>query len=56
MCPVINPAAQLLCELKSRNGTQKIAVENTPTEVFCVKLLLRDATNNVPRSVEYVLL
>ena len=56
MCSVINPVAQLLRELKTQNGTQKIAVENIPTKEFCVKLSLREAISNAPRPVEYVLL
>ena len=56
MRSVINPAAQLLRELNTQNGTQKIAVKNTPTEVFYVKLLPRNAINNAPGPVEYVLL
>ena len=56
MCSVINPVAQLLRELKTLNGTQKIAIKNISTEEFCVKLPLRDAINNATCPVEYVLL
>ena len=45
MRSVINPVAQLLRELKTLNGTQKIAIKNIPTKEFCVKLPLRDAIN-----------
>ena len=56
MCSGINPVAQLLRKLKTQNGTKTIAVENIPTDVFCVELPSRDAINNSSRPVEYVLL